>query len=88
MKRDLIWGWVFIALTLLAALCIVIHCVNANWDSAFICGFVFGINLMNAIIRFQDYKKRKEYENLYSVMPIHYWSEDIEILSDDDFIDN
>ena len=76
MKRDLIWGWVFIILALLVALCIVIHCVNANWSGLSICGFVFGLNLTNAINRFKRYKMYKEYENLYSVMPIRHWSDD------------
>lgn len=83
MKKDLIWGWIFIALALFMIFCIVIDCVNANWTSLPICGFAFGMNLINAIIHFKDYKERKEYKNLYSIIPIHYWSEDIETLSDD-----
>ena len=62
MKRDLVMGWVFIAMALLMVVCIVVNCVNGNWDNLLICGFAFGMNISSAVDRFRDYKMRKEYE--------------------------
>lgn len=75
MKKDLVMGWVFIALALLMVFCIVVNCVNANWAGLPICGFALGMNLMNAVSRFKDYKMRKEYENQYSIMSMKYWGD-------------
>lgn len=75
MKSDLIWGWVFIAMALLMVFCIVINCVNQNWASMPICCFAFGLNTMNAVNRFCDYKRRKDYENTYSIMSMRYWGD-------------
>ncbi len=66
MKKDLIMGWVFIALALLMVFCIVVNCVNQNWAGLPICGFAFGINLINAFGRFNDYKRRKEYDESWA----------------------
>ena len=66
MKKDLVMGWVFIALALLMVFCVVVNCVNANWAGLPICGFAFGLNLMNAVNRFRDYKMRKEYEESWA----------------------
>ena len=74
MKRDLIMGWVFIALALLMVFCVVVNCINANWAGLPICCFALGMNLINAASRFKDYKMRKEYENQYSLMPMRCWS--------------
>jgi hypothetical protein len=74
MKRDLIMGWVFIAMALIMIFCIVVNCVNDNWGNLPICGFAFGMNLSSAVNRFRDYKRRKEYENQYSIMSMRCWS--------------
>ena len=74
MKKDLIMGWVFIAMALLMVVCIVVNCVNANWAGLPICGFAFGMNLSSALNRFRDYKRRKEYEDMYSIMSMRCWS--------------
>lgn len=75
MKKDLIMGWVFIAMALLMVVCIVVNCVNANWAGLPICGFAFGMNLSSAVNRFRDYKRRKEYEDMYSIMSMRRWSD-------------
>ena len=59
MKRDLVMGWVFIAMALLMVVCIVGNCVNANWVGLSICGLAFGLNIFNAV---RTYKMYKEYE--------------------------
>lgn len=90
MKSDLIWGWVFIAMALLMIFCIVVNCVNANWAGMPICCFAFGLNTMNAVNRFRDYKRRKEYENTYSIMSMRYWDDvpyEDELDEDDEFED-
>ena len=74
MKRDLIMGWVFIALALLMVFCVIVNCINANWAGLPICGFAFGMNLSSAVNRFRDYKRRKEYEDMYSLMSMRCWS--------------
>lgn len=74
MKRDLVMGWVFIVMALLMVVCIVVNCVNANWAGLPICGFAFGMNLSSAVNRFRDYKRRKEYEDMYSLMSMRCWS--------------
>ena len=61
MKKDLIMGWVFIALALLMVFCIVVNCVNGSWCNLPICGFAFGMNIVNAVNRFRDYNYRKKY---------------------------
>lgn len=83
MKKDLVMSWVFIAMTLLMVFCIVVNCVNANWAGLSICGFALGMNLTSAINRFRDYKMRKEYENLYSIISMRCWS-DYDYDEDDD----
>ena len=62
MKRDLIMGWVFIAMALLMVVCIVVNCVNANWCNLPICGFAFCMNIVSAVNRFRSYKMCKEYK--------------------------
>ncbi len=74
MKRDLVIGWVFIAMALLMVVCIIVNCINANWAGLPICGFAFGMNLSSAVNRFRDYKRRKEYEDMYSLMSMRCWS--------------
>lgn len=61
MKKDLIMGWVFIALALLMVFCVIVNIVNQNWVGLTVCGFAFGMNITSAISRFRDYKWRKEY---------------------------
>ena len=75
MKRDLVMGWVFIAMALLMVVCIIINCINANWAGLPICGFAFGMNLSSAVNHFCDYKRRKEYEDMYSLMSMRCWSD-------------
>ena len=66
MKRDLVMGWVFIALALLMVFCIVVNCINANWAGLPICCFALTMNLINAVSHFRDYKMRKEYEESWA----------------------
>lgn len=75
MTRDLIMGWVFIALALLMVFCVIINIVNQNWAGMPICCFALGLNTMNAVNRFKDYKRHKEYENTYSIMSMRYWGD-------------
>lgn len=65
MKRDLIMGWVFIALSLLMVFCVIVNIVNQNWAVLPICGFAFGMNITSAINRFRDYKQRKEWDTAF-----------------------
>ena len=94
MKRDLVMGWVFIALALLMVLCIVINCIGANWVGLPICGSAFGMDLMSAVNHFKRYKMRKEYEKQYSIMSMRCWSDYDEpedtagMLSSGSFIDD
>ena len=72
MKRDLVMGWVFIALALLMVFCIVVNCVNSNWAGLPICCFAFGINIVNAFNRFRDYKMRKEHEASWAKLDLAF----------------
>ena len=72
MKRDLVMGWVFIALALLMVFCIVVNCTNGNWGNLPICGFAFGMNIVSAVNRFRDYKMRKEYEASWAKLDLAF----------------
>ena len=61
MKRDLIFGWLFLGMALLMVFCIVVKCVNGSWGNLSICTFAFGMNITSAINRFRSYKQRKEW---------------------------
>ena len=61
MKKDVIMGcvWVFIALLML--LCVFVNINNDNWEAMPICVFALILNTINAINRFKDYRRHKEY---------------------------
>ena len=89
MKKDLIMGWVFLILALLMVFCIVVNCVNANWDGLPICGFAFGMNITGAVNRFRDYKMRKEYEASWAKLDLairECWPDEDEDKSEDNSI--
>lgn len=75
MKRDLVMGWLFIAMALIMVFCIVVNCVNGSWGNLPICGFAFGMNISSAVNRFRDYKRHKQYEDMYSLMSMRCWSD-------------
>lgn len=75
MKRDLIFGWLFLGMALLMVVCIVVNCVNGTWFNLPICGFAFGMNITSAVNRFKDYKRCKDYEQAYSLMSMRCWSD-------------
>lgn len=60
MKKDLVMGWVFIAIALLMVFCIVVNCINGNLAGLQICGFALVLNVCNAITHFHDYKRRQQ----------------------------
>ena len=89
MKRDLVMGWVFIAMALLMVFCIVVNCVNGNWGNLPICGFAFGMNIVSAVNRFRDYKMRKEYEASWVKLDLAFrecWPDEDEDESEDNSI--
>lgn len=75
MKKDLIFGWLFLGMALLMVFCIVVNCVNGSWGNLPICGFALGMNITSAVNRFNDYKRRKDYEQAYSLMSMRCWSD-------------
>ena len=75
MKKDLIFGWLFIGMALLMVFCIVVNCVNGSWGNLPICGFALGMNITSAVNRFKDYKRRQDYEQAYSLMSMRCWSD-------------
>ena len=75
MKRDLIFGWLFLGMALLMVFCIVVNCVNGSWGNLPICGFALGMNITSAVNRFKDYKRYKDYEQAYSLMSMRCWSD-------------
>lgn len=81
MKRDLVMGWVFIAMALLMVVCIVGNCVNANWVGLSICGLAFGLNIFNAVNHFRTYKMCKEYKASWTKLDLairECWSDEDE----------
>lgn len=61
MKRDLIWGWVFIVLAVLMVFCVFVNINNDNWEAMPICFFALILNIVNATNRFKDYRRFKDY---------------------------
>jgi hypothetical protein len=59
MKKDLVMGWVFVGLALLMVFCIVYGCFVGNWAALPMGCFALILDIVNAISRFRDYKRRQ-----------------------------
>ena len=62
MKNDLIWGWIFIGLSILMLACVIYGCCIGNWTAVPMCSFALTLNVCNAIGRFKDYKRRRDWD--------------------------
>jgi len=68
MKRDLIWGWVFVALAILMVFCVFVNINNDNWEAMPICVFALILDTINAINRFVSYRRFKDYHKSFNNM--------------------
>ena len=62
MKKDLIMGWLCIAVCFLMLFCVFYNIFVGNAVALPFCIVAFFLNLGNAVGRFKDYKRRKELE--------------------------
>ena len=62
MKNDLIWGWIFVGLSILMLVCVIYGCFIGNWTAVPMCSFALTLNVCNAISRFKDYKYRRDWD--------------------------
>lgn len=86
MKSDLIWVWVCIVFTLLTVFYTVVNCVNANWVNLPICCFALGLNIMNTINHFREYKRRKAWQTSWHAFDLAFrecWPDEPESSIDD-----
>ena len=61
MKRDLIWGWTF-AILAIVMLCFTFYGFYIGNDfGAIMCFIAAGIDIVNAVMRFHNYQRRKEW---------------------------
>ena len=60
MKNDLIWGWIFVVMSLLMLALVIYGCFIGNWTAVPMCSFALALNVCNAISRFTDYKWRQQ----------------------------
>lgn len=61
MKRDLIWGWTFVILAIIM-LCFTFYGFYIGNDfGAIMCCIAAGIDIVNAVMRFTEYKYQRDW---------------------------
>ena len=61
MKRNLIWGWVFVILAIIM-LCFTFYGFYIGNDfGAMMCCIAAGIDICNAVMRFAEYKHQRDW---------------------------
>lgn len=61
MKKDVIMGCIWTFMALLMLLCVFVNINNDNWEAMPICVFALILNTVNAINKFSDYRRFKNY---------------------------
>lgn len=60
MRSDLIWGWISAVLALIGIILVVFCVCIGNWPALPMCAFALGLNIINSITHFCDYKWRQQ----------------------------
>ena len=90
MRNDLIWGWVFVGLSILMLVCVIYGCFIGNWTAVPMCSFALTLNVCNAIGRFKDYRRKRDWESssLMSMRRWRYYDADLDDDEDEPDDDN